>query len=382
MKKNKSILKRDTSVELLRIIACLMVISIHTRFSILNVDGKFDLSRLFFGSIIGEGVTVFFMISGFFIYNSNNQLKKIKKMFISVFIPVILYIIIEPNIIDYILNKKSIGECLQSFKIEPASLFQLLTLRESKISYGGHLWYVFSYLKLVISVPVVGLLCKKENTRIRRYTIILGLVSKIVMDVQKVIYFDSGLIGTYSIYLMPIIISLIGFDIYTNKQAIMNNIKIRVISFCLYIFNHFVIIGWYLFAQSRGVTEGIRSYDSFFAIVSTSCLVIFVLSFDFKKIFVRSCINYIGSTTYYIYIIHMLVITRLIILGIYEKIIVHTLNRYTGFLGEILYIIIYSMLVFLLCFIFSTIIKVIIIIITKIYDQLRKNVKKYEEKNI
>ena len=58
-------MKRDPAVEFMRILACLMVIGIHTALYAL-VGSQWILSRVFFYCIVADGVAVFFMITGFF----------------------------------------------------------------------------------------------------------------------------------------------------------------------------------------------------------------------------------------------------------------------------------------------------------------------------
>ena len=58
-------MKRDPAVEFMRILACLMVIGIHTALYAL-VDSQWILSRVFCYCIVADGVAVFFMITGFF----------------------------------------------------------------------------------------------------------------------------------------------------------------------------------------------------------------------------------------------------------------------------------------------------------------------------
>ena len=60
-------MKRDPGVEFMRILACLMVIGIHTALYA-QVDGSWIFSRVFFNCIVADGVAVFFMITGFFLF--------------------------------------------------------------------------------------------------------------------------------------------------------------------------------------------------------------------------------------------------------------------------------------------------------------------------
>lgn len=64
---------RKASVELARLIACLLVIGVHLSLNTV-VDGGYDVSRLFSACLVADGVAIFWLISGFFIF-------KYKKLF-------------------------------------------------------------------------------------------------------------------------------------------------------------------------------------------------------------------------------------------------------------------------------------------------------------
>lgn len=56
--------KKNTNVELMRIIACLIVIGVHTCLSATS-EGEVDMGRLFLACLFADGVAVFWLISGF-----------------------------------------------------------------------------------------------------------------------------------------------------------------------------------------------------------------------------------------------------------------------------------------------------------------------------
>ncbi len=68
--KEEKINKRDVSVDLIRVIACFIVILTHLCLQVLNqCFNRIDWSRLLEKSFLTDGVPLFFMITGFFLVN-------------------------------------------------------------------------------------------------------------------------------------------------------------------------------------------------------------------------------------------------------------------------------------------------------------------------
>ena len=73
-------MKRNPSIELSRLLACLIVIGVHTSLSATITEHSWDASRLFFNCLLADGVAIFFMITGAFLFN-NNYDKLLRKTF-------------------------------------------------------------------------------------------------------------------------------------------------------------------------------------------------------------------------------------------------------------------------------------------------------------
>ena len=81
--------KRNINFDLIRILACLMIVAMHSPIPNENANGMF-LSALSYLS--APGVGLFFMISGALILPTHTDLKSfLKKRFSKVFIPVVIW---------------------------------------------------------------------------------------------------------------------------------------------------------------------------------------------------------------------------------------------------------------------------------------------------
>ena len=64
-------MKRNPSIELCRLLACLIVIGVHTSLSAAVNEHSWDTFRLFLNCLLADGVAIFFMITGAFLFNND-----------------------------------------------------------------------------------------------------------------------------------------------------------------------------------------------------------------------------------------------------------------------------------------------------------------------
>lgn len=81
---------RKASVELARLIACLLVIGVHVSLSTV-VNDTYDASRLLSACLVADGVAIFWLISGFFMFNTKSYWKLLKRTFKNIVIPMIIF---------------------------------------------------------------------------------------------------------------------------------------------------------------------------------------------------------------------------------------------------------------------------------------------------
>ena len=191
IKENK---KRDISVELIRVVACILVVAIHLSLQVFNqYYSQVDWSRLFEKCFFTDGVPLFFMITGFFIANGRSYKKTWKGVWKKILIPVAIYVLFAQIFYMFITNKQTIMWCLQNAIANlnlQGILRAILTGEVIHInSLCAHLWYIFSHIKIVIWMPVLWLICKNEQTPnlARRMIMGFGIFSFIMQDIQKFI---------------------------------------------------------------------------------------------------------------------------------------------------------------------------------------------------
>lgn len=72
IKMNASSKERDVSIELVRIIACLIIVGVHTLLSA-QINGSYSNRRIFLSCLFADGVAIFWMISGCFLFQNFKQ---------------------------------------------------------------------------------------------------------------------------------------------------------------------------------------------------------------------------------------------------------------------------------------------------------------------
>lgn len=146
-------MKRNASVELSRIIACMMVIGVHTILPSC-IDGIYDTNRVLISCLVGDGVAIFWIITGFFLFHSSNYQKLCVRVIKNIIVPMVLFTLFTFYCYEWIVNgipftqglKRSADDYL--FVIKNTIMF-------NTIWHTGHLWFLFAYLLVILIFPVL-----------------------------------------------------------------------------------------------------------------------------------------------------------------------------------------------------------------------------------
>ncbi len=160
--------KRNANVELIRVIACLIVIGVHTCLSATR-NGEVDLGRLFLVCLFADGVAIFWFISGFFMFNGGSYRSLIKRTIKHIVIPMALLSIVMFYFGDWLIQGTSLLESVQHSKEDYINVVTSLIKWTNSVSNLGYLWYLYAYLMIIAIFPllrsfVVFLDEKRERT--------------------------------------------------------------------------------------------------------------------------------------------------------------------------------------------------------------------------
>lgn len=346
--------QRDFSIDLLRILACLIVISTHVCLQVLNpCYNRIDWSRLLEKCFLVDGVSIFFMITGFFLVNGRSYKKIWKSTIVKILLPSFIYVLFAQIFYMFIVNQQSIVWCLKNAfnNINLAGIGKgIITGNAIELSpLCQHLWYIFSYTKIIIFVPVLWLLCKEERLPkiIRRIIIVLGLLGLVLSDIGRFITLPQAL--TFDIFKIigrEFIYVLLGYELFVHKDKIKNHKKIVFIlssvTFVIINFIRYKLEVKYMVANSFtniGGREGFAEWkDSIISVISALSIFMAVYSFDIKNLKIQKIIGWLSDKTFGIYLIHYLLIA---------KVDLYKFEKIEKFYLEIIYLILGTIVTFI-----------------------------------
>lgn len=356
--------QRDFSIDLMRIIACLIVISTHVCLQVLNpCYNRIDWSRLLEKCFLVDGVSIFFMITGFFIANGRSYKKIWKSTILKILLPSFIYVLFSQIFYMFIINQESIIWCLKN----AFSNINLIGIGKGIITGNAnelsplcqHLWYIFSYTKIIIFIPVLWLICKEDKVPkiIRRVLIALGIFGTIISDVGRFIALPEILnFDIFKIIGREFIYVLIGYELFVNKDKIKNHKKLifilSSITFVLINFIRYKLEVKYMVMNSFtniGGREGFAEWkDTFISIISALSIFMAIYSFDIKSVKLQSIITWFADKTFGIYLIHYLFIA---------KVDLYKFEKIEKFCQEIIYLVLATIITFAISTLIVTIIK-------------------------
>ena len=314
---------RDVGVELLRIIACFIVVGTHVKLNDLpsfDPNHAINVSRTIIGGFFGEGVTIFFLIMGFFLFRNTSFIKLVKKTIGSIVVPAIIYIVVAQLLSKWIDGRTGLIESIQTSELSLDIFRGILSWNAAKIPLANHLWYLFTYVQIVLWFPVLRYFVGNTERSKRRtcmYIIAMGLISIILRDVQIIVPLGNWHVNWYSIVPSALLIVLIGFELYQLRPHMLGKNKIALFGLLLYIAAHILLTFFQIVMYKRDYNAGhVFSWDSMFAIAGAIGMTLAALSLNVKSVSLQNAIRFIGGNTFTIYLIHMLIINKLGSLGV------------------------------------------------------------------
>lgn len=360
MKKNSN---RSATIDILRIIAIIFVIACHIALPPIGIHGEIDKGRLIISCLVGDGVSIFLIISGFFMYRKENYIIKVKKMIKTIIIPSIVLIIFTSIFYNYITNKSSLLNCIKDFdnikENIKLSLIGIANLNATKIPGAPHLWYIFTYITCYLWLPLITLIFDTENEEsklAKKMILFLGIFNLIVISISQICDKPFSYINTITIVPTALLLIIIGKIVYDKIDFIKNNKKIRYWGLSVYIIVSIIkILLQYILYRKNVANTYFLYWNSPPAIIESIGLVLFILSFDIKS---NKVISNIGICTFGIYLIHWMIKEKFNYNGYFEM-IQKVVNTKSSFISECLYTIISTIVIFSISLIIIEIIKYI-----------------------
>lgn len=279
---------RQSNVELLRIIAMFLVLIVHANFTSISCPNINDVEtapissflRILTQSLSLICVNLFVLISGYFGINP-----KAKSIFNLIFQVVFFRIIAILVVIGLGLSQLSRGLFIN-------------------IIPGSGDWFVMSYLLLILFSPLINSFIKNTTAKqLLTYIFIFYIIQTLfgwILPIWRSVYYNGySFISMIGLYLLGRYLNLYKSKLqqisakYLIGTYFLISIFTTSILFCtIKTFDNFLLLDY--------AKTVFGSYLSPLVILSSVCLFLFVLKFDFRS----KIVNWIAASVFAVYLIH------------------------------------------------------------------------------
>ena len=355
--------RRMPTIELTRIIGCFHVIGLHTITWYTNKNGLLENS-LFIRCFLTDGVPLFWYIMGYFLFvNPNATLTyRLKKAVSTLLLPAFAVMVFSQIWQDWILSDiggVSFLSCLDFHSFSFYNLFGNILRWSSDMTFGGHFWYIFSYVQVLLWTPLLQFVCVDEPkaNRCRYYLIGLALLYIVNRDISNItvisINGNTYPVTVYSVITPTLLYILIGYETYLHRSWIQKHSS-KLLYLGIGGFLLFNLLKYFLAVQFMRIDPS----DSYFlnigsglAYLASYCLFIAIYCINIhENSRLEKVILAISSKTLGIYLIHGCVYRKMQAVGIRSFIYTPYQNHPNNILIEAFCTFLYALIVFVTCY--------------------------------
>ncbi len=174
--------QREPNPDLIRIIACLMVITVH-----FYHPAGYGLDESLLCVLSADGVTLFFLLAGFFMF---------RKPFRKALASSILHIVLPAYITMFLLmlfnpavhGDCTFPECFHLHRVSVSDYISNILYSGGNLDSTGHLWYIRNYMFLILAIPAVKPLCQQDRySRHRIFIVTAACLLALYQDITYII---------------------------------------------------------------------------------------------------------------------------------------------------------------------------------------------------
>lgn len=318
--REKSCMKkiRLANVDIIRIIAIFLVIGCHIILPPINRDGTVDIYRTCVAAFVGGGVGLFWIVSGFFAFNDRKYVDKVKHLAKSILLPAVALIIFSQIFFNYIESTAGISDCIKNISFKTFNFRSVLTgiinRNSSLIPLGEHLWYIFTYVENFLWIPLLTIFFKAKDNKIAKGIIYgFGIIAMLISSIEKFYIFKIGSVNTFSLLPISLMYMMIGYELFSKKDIILDNKKIRWIFFVVYIISLSLKMWLQVLTYNNNVADVFfLSWSCLPSLAENISLILFVLTFNIKS---NKVMAYLGKNVFGIYLVHWMIKEKIISSG-------------------------------------------------------------------
>lgn len=304
--------KRNIQIELLRLVCCIMVIFNHT-YNQFYYDGQGGLN--WFPSIANLfnvcAVGCFLMITGFFMFDGGFSYgKKLKKLVIDVLIPTAV-VVVGIMLYRTIVGAQNMPFFL-SLKNELENVMCQL-LQWGFVGDYGYLWFILSYVTIIVFYPVLYLVCKdtKEANIARRLLMgacLLNILAQGFLSLVPTNFYISvfGLIDGNFLFV------LIGYEMklaYYKKHLLNYGGGVLLCKSAMYILSLAMLVSFTLLRYFEFGVDGLGWNNRYYFLYNIPVILCAVtmfdmfLHFEIRSVKISKIVLFLSSSTFFVYLV-------------------------------------------------------------------------------
>lgn len=297
--------KRDAGIELARVLACCIVIGVHTLLPV-HVESGYDSTRVMLACLFADGVAIFWMLTGCFLFQKEDYKAQLRRLGQKLGVPLLLLWCVWTILGNTLMPEYHYHWSLESIKLILSGYNPMPGLE--------HTWYLFIYAFLILLLPLLTPFVKRmdENPRIERNFVIFAVLFFAVNDLvcNALGNFEHHAVNGVFPAAIEVLLGHILYR-YRDKLAKATSILIAVVAFLGLNLGRALV-------QFKRYTAGNTSDFALYWYTLTGVLCAFcviILSVSVAKCLklpehagVSKAICGLGGLTFVIYLIHMPVV--------------------------------------------------------------------------
>lgn len=380
---NKEInMKKDPTVELVRILGCLLVVGVHCWINNFGVAIQ-SKSGTYIACIFADGVAVFWIISGFFMYKNYSYKQTLKRTVKSIVIPMLLLSAAMFFVLNNYLNGNGWHFILHS-EDDYKWILNSLLIWTNPVDRLGHFWYLYVYILLMLCSPVIAAFIKylEEDTKREKLFLVLTFLLLVWNDLsnnQMGRFEHHAFAGAFP----AAIESVWGYLLYKYRDRLRKRryIFISAGAFLgLNLLRMAIQLGRYHRIQDTATY--ILYWFSSIGLLCAICVIVFSFAaiHSRKATVVNQVICWLASYTFSIYLLHPVVNSFLDMYEVRSRLSEALLKFHIGGVGkEILYMICIIFIVVSICLAISCVLRGCKMAMVRFLSKVRKENDIYME---
>lgn len=363
-------MKRDPKVELMRIIACAIVVGTHTYLPSI-VDGQADTGRVFISCLLADGVAVFWLINGFFLFKNKSYTSLLLHTLKNIIVPMLCVSLFVFYLGGWITDGESLAASVSHTPDEYLSLLKGVLSWSNAVPGIGYLWYLYVYVFIMVLFPLLKSFADYLDADVKREKafIIISAALFLFNDISENT-FGSFSHHTVNAFFPAAIEILWGHIIYKYRDKFC---KKRFMAISILAFIALNILRLFIQMKKYGKDTSDDTALYWYTLIGLLCavsIVVFCLATGLKKenrTKTNVVICSIASYTMPIYLIHIIVRNFLTEYGFIDSLREFILNDRRGFIYEIAYSALIILIIFTISLIISVLLRYLKVIFKKIF---------------